>query len=375
LLALNVERFGSCSLRKESAMALGRRTSLDCRSAFTLVELLVVIAIIGILVMMLLPGVQAAREAARRVACQNNIRQVALAVGNYYSAKRAYPRSGEIGPPVPIPFSALSVDELDPRTGNMHSWMTTILPYLEEGAIYDRFNLSRSVLDQAENPQAVVLAPLICPSDDSGGSRIFRHPTLTRGKAFGKGNYAAYVSPTHVDLQHVHPGALVAHRHNTIRHIRDGLSKTLLLAEIRTRNDELDQRGAWALPWVAASVLSFDFHSVHHREDAFKVYVPDYSSLGVNQPPNNQGPNFDMLYHCDEQASQLEGMPCATYENAVFGNHWLSAAPRSRHPGGVYVAFLEGRVNFLLDEVDQVVMAYLVAINDFQTINYDEFVR
>ncbi len=128
----------------------------------------------------------------------------------------------------------------------MHSWVISILPYLEENAIYDRFNLSRSVLDQTENPQATVLAPFVCPSDDTGGSRIFRHPTLTRGKAFGKGNYAAYVSPTHVDLQHLQPGALVAHRNNRLRHIRDGLTNTLLLAEVRTRNDELDQRALGA---------------------------------------------------------------------------------------------------------------------------------
>jgi prepilin-type N-terminal cleavage/methylation domain-containing protein len=347
------------------------------RAAFTLVELLVVIAIIGVLAMMLLPAVQAAREAGRRVACQNNIRQVALAVGTYYSAHRAYPRSGDIGPPVGIFSSLLSVDELDPRTGRMHSWVTEILPFLEENALYDRFDFSRSVLQQPAEPQSTVIAPFVCPSDDSGGGRIYRHPTITNGKAFGKGNYAAYVSPTHVDLQHVHPGALVAHRQNTIKHIRDGLTKTLLLAEIRTRDDERDQRGAWALPWAGSSVIAFDFHSTHYREDAFRIYVPDYSSLGVAQPPNNQGPNFDMLYDCNEQASQLDRMPCAIYSSSFSfnSNHWLSAAPRSQHPGGVHVAFLEGRVNFLLDEVDEIVMAYLVAINDHQTIDFDDFVR
>ncbi len=370
-------------------MARGRRSILARSAAFTLVELLVVIAIIGVLVALLLPAVQAAREAGRRVACQNNIRQVALAVGNYNSAKGGFPRSGDIGPPTDITFSGLSQSEMDPRTGRMHSWVTAILPYLEENAIYDRFHLSRSVLDQPENPQATVLAPFVCPSDDSGGGRIFRHPTLTGGKAFGKGNYAAYVSPTHVDLQHLQPGALVANRNNRLRHIRDGLTNTLLLAEIRTRDDELDQRGAWALPWNGSSVLAFDMHSTNLYDKASFIYEPaspivlNGLPLNTQQPPNNQASenpfgisaNFDMLYHCDEQASQLDGMPCATFTDGSTEYHWLSAAPRSRHHGGVFVSFMDGRVGFLLDEVDLELMARMIAIEDRRTLDFEKYVR
>ncbi len=357
-------------------MVLRRQSNLACRAAFTLVELLVVIAIIGILVMMLLPAVQAAHEAGRRVACQNNIRQIALAVGSYQSAKGAYPRSGEIGPPIPITWSQLSWTELDPRTGRMHNWMTAILPFLEENALYDRFDFSRSLLEQPGNPQSSVLATLICPSDYSGGSRIYRHPQFTNNKPFGKGNYAAYVSPMHVDLQHLDPGALVAHRENRVRQIRDGLSNTLLLAEVRTRDDELDQRGAWALPWCGSSVLAFDLHNDYDRDEAFRTYVPNPLTLGAQQPPNNQVlANFDMLYDCNEQASQLEGMPCATFTDGPSTYHWLTAAPRSRHPGGVYVTFMDSRVAFLLDEVDLEVMGRMISIEDRRTLDFDEFVR
>jgi prepilin-type N-terminal cleavage/methylation domain-containing protein/prepilin-type processing-associated H-X9-DG protein len=344
------------------------------RHAFTLVELLVVIAIIGILLMLLLPAVQSAREAARRVTCQNHIRQVGLAVANYESARGHYPRSGIIGPPVPSPNNGLGETELDPRTGKMHNWVIAVLPHLEEGPLFDQFDLSRRLIDQVGNPQATPISMLLCPSDDSSG-RTYQHPLLTRGKPFAKGNYAAYVSPVHVDMQHKQPGALVAHRENRIKHMVDGLSKTMLAAEIRTRDDPRDQRGAWALPWAGASVLAFDLHANYVPYDPLEPYDPDPTSLGQNQPPNNQGPNFDMLYECDERASQIDGMPCARYDDNLFGNHWLSAAPRSRHDGGVYVVFLDGRVSFLVDEVDLVTMAYMIAINDYKPVNLTESVR
>jgi prepilin-type N-terminal cleavage/methylation domain-containing protein/prepilin-type processing-associated H-X9-DG protein len=355
----------------------GRRSP---SAAFTLVELLVVIAIIGILVALLLPAIQGAREAGRRTTCQNHIRQVALAVASHESARSRYPRSGEHGPPVDTPTNGLSETEIDPRTGRMHNWMIAILPYLEEGALFDQFNRSRSLLDQPTNPQAEVLSVLICPSDGTR-NRIFQHPRFTKNRAFGKGNYAAYVSPTHVDLQHKQPGALVAHRENRVRHIKDGISKTLLLAEVLTRDDPLDQRGAWALPWAGASVLAYDFHADYRPNDPYKPYYPDLASLSVTQTPNNQdnpdlgNANFDMLYHCSEQASQIDGMPCATWEENFFGNHWLSAAPRSRHPGGVFVVFMDGHVGFLVDEVDDLVMAYMIAIDDQQAAPFDEFLR
>ena len=70
-----------------------------------------------------------------------------------------------------------------------------------------------------------------------------------------------------------------------------------------------------------------------------------------------------------------DGMPCARYDDFLFGNHWLSAAPRSRHNGGVFVTFLDGRVSFLVDEVDPVTMAYMIAINDYKPVNISEAVR
>src|SRR4051794_39444159 len=113
------------------------RMRVVCRRAFTLVELLVVIAIIGILVALLLPAVQAAREAARRSQCMNNLKQIMLSMHNHVSAKGVFPGGGI------APWPAIQ-DYLTSANGAPYgpdkqdlSWGFQILPYLEGGAIYD----------------------------------------------------------------------------------------------------------------------------------------------------------------------------------------------------------------------------------------------
>ncbi|HTN75701.1 MAG TPA: DUF1559 domain-containing protein, partial [Pirellulaceae bacterium] len=91
--------------------------------AFTLVELLVVIAIIGVLVALLLPAVQAAREAARRMQCTNNLKQIGLAILNYENTHKSLPPGG-----------------LMQKSGFGHSWWVRILPYVEQNAVYEKFD-------------------------------------------------------------------------------------------------------------------------------------------------------------------------------------------------------------------------------------------
>src|SRR5688572_19286757 len=125
------------------------------RPAFTLVELLVVIAIIGVLVAILLPAVQAAREAARRTSCTNNIRQVALAIANYESARRHFPTSFDWN------FT----------TPDTTSWsiQAKILPYLEEGSLYKHINFSLSynstLMPDGSRLQATAIPPYLCASE------------------------------------------------------------------------------------------------------------------------------------------------------------------------------------------------------------------
>ena len=332
-------------------------------AAFTLVELLVVIAIIAILVALLMPAIQAAREAARRISCSNNIRQVGIAVLTYEGAHTAFPSAGLVDS-ADSDYCGNPQYCFDAQSGRMFSWVVQILPQLEEGTLYEQFDLSRSVLEQPMEPQATQLPVMLCPSDSPRGEH-FSHPQLTGGKRFGKGNYAAYVGPYHVENHPAFPGALIGNRKQSSKHITDGLTHTVLLAEIRTRDREHDQRGAWALPWTGASLLAFDMHTEGAINEKFR---PSPRSLGHTQRPNNRGPNIDMLYDCQDVAdAQLRGMPCGQWEQGASGEY-LSAAPRSQHPGGVNTFFLDGHVRFLEDDIDETVMAYAVSINDGQNV-------
>lgn len=325
------------------------------RCAFTLVELLVVIAIIGVLVALLLPAVQAARESARRMSCLNNLKQLTLAICNYETQLGVYPAAGILATPS------------DLRSGKQFSWIVQLLPMMEQQSLADQFDYKVDVFSQSNNPQATHLGMLHCPSDNARGKFLF-DSDLTKGKKFAKGNYAAYCSPFHTDLMDKYPGALVAHQGQCAADIRDGTTNTIVLAEVRVRGNEQDQRGAWALPWTGASLLAFDVHHDGAEGVGYKILA---ASMGQTQRPNNQGPNIDMLYKCTDLAgAQLDRMPCNNFGPGTFA--YLSAAPRSNHYGGVHLSLLDGSVRFINDSIDEVTMAYMVSINDGHVVQVDK---
>jgi|CXWL01.1.fsa_nt_gi prepilin-type N-terminal cleavage/methylation domain-containing protein/prepilin-type processing-associated H-X9-DG protein len=325
------------------------------RSGFTLVELLVVIAIIGILVSLLLPAVQAAREAARRIQCQNNIKQLGLAVQNYHDVFLVLPSSGIVSP---------STTYYIPQTGQQFSWIVLILNQIEQGPLHDTFDFKQSVFQQPLNPQDKSISTLSCPSDSAINS-VFVDATLTSGKRFAKGNYAAYVSPFHVELQNRFPGALVGHRKHRLASITDGTSSTIIISEVLTRALDDDQRGAWALPWTGSSQIALDMHDAVSPVQ-FDSYGYQPIDLGSAQTPNRLLSWGDRLYSCSDPVGALIlKVPCSIGAYTDF----LSAAPRSRHPGGVNAVCADGHVAFIPNTVDMFALAYLIAIDDGNAVS------
>jgi prepilin-type processing-associated H-X9-DG protein len=248
-----------------------------------------------------------------------------------------------------------------------------LLPFLEQQNLHSEFDFSKSVFEQVNNPQAEFVDTLLCPSDSARG-RLHIDEVATMGKAMAKGNYAAYVSPLHIDLQLLWPGALIA-TGQPLRRIVDGTSNTIIFSEVRTLDHEKDERGAWAVPWAGSSILSFDMHHKCANGLGFGAclnegfYRPDSGSVGNTQLPNSTGIK-DTLFYCKEDQqvqAELQGMPCSGWNRQVGTAGFYSASPRSLHPGGVNVAFVDGHTRFVSDDIDDFTFAYWVSINDGQS--------
>jgi prepilin-type processing-associated H-X9-DG protein len=265
--------------------------------------------------------------------------------------------------------------------------MLFVLPFLEEQALFDKFDLStgKTIFNQPQDPQAAVVASLICPSDSGSGGRFFRHAQWTDSKPFAKGNYAAFASPIHITHLEYFPGAFGGFIPGSTtgqesRKIKD-TTKTLAITEVRTRADEADQRGAWALPWSGASLVSSDIH--HLGQDMpsnglqkIRIYIPgkEEEDRRLAQTPNKQESIFDQVYSCEEIPALLERMPCEATTGGVTG-YW-SAAPRSMHSRGVNACFLDGHVGFLPDDVDFIAYSYMISTRDESVeLNVTEHVK
>jgi prepilin-type N-terminal cleavage/methylation domain-containing protein len=364
------------ALAMEYSMTVSHRAKTEKNfrpRGFTLVELLVVIAIIGILVALLLPAIQAAREAARRISCQNNVKNLALAVLTYADAKKGLPPATNAVTPSP---SQLLVTAL---VDNELSWIVQILPQIEEQALYEKFYPNRPILPlggrpgqdfvNKGNPQEVQPQILLCPSDLSRG-RTFKETIGTFSAfRFAKGNYAAYVSPVHVGCMRTYSSAMI-NEVQPFKRFTDGTTKTVMLAEVRTRDDERDPRGVWAASWTGGSILAYDMHSlvggaaeVSCKDKRGAPYTP-MAYPGVDSLPPNTGAgwsNEDYIRACDTNPSLFDQMPCH-----VQSDSRAAASPRSLHPGGVNAAHVDGSGIWISNDIDLWLMGRMVSINDGQ---------
>jgi prepilin-type N-terminal cleavage/methylation domain-containing protein len=189
----------------------------DAREGFTLVELLVVISIIGVLVALTMPAVQSAREAARRSQCQNNLKQIGLALNNYVTLGEAFP----------IGYLAWT----KPTTGSAPgwAWSAAILPQLEQGPIYSAMNVNLPI-DVADNAtvRVAALAIYVCPSDRNTGAFTVTSQ-VTRGSIGAQTiSYAANGGTSAATTPN---GMFLMNRSVRPKQVKDGLSNTFAVGE------------------------------------------------------------------------------------------------------------------------------------------------
>lgn len=201
-----------------------RSCSFSWRSGFTLVELLVVIAIIGVLVSLLLPAVQTAREASRRTQCLSQMRQLAIAVQNYNDSLKFYPASGIVDTTQPL---------YEARTGTMFSWIVLILPYYEQKPLHDKFDFNRTVIDQPNDPQATHIKPLLCPSDTAFWPLFVRHRANQQSQ-LAKGKLHRVLGTDACGVSKPLWGGFTSHKPHREQAFEEGTSNTLLLSEVLT---------------------------------------------------------------------------------------------------------------------------------------------
>ena len=278
---------------------------------FTLVELLVVITIIGILISLLLPAVQAAREAARRMQCGNNLKQIGLALHLHNEAKGYFP---------PGHFWHQSGSD-----GSEATWITYSLPYLEQANLYATIDWTQP-FGQAHSTNRVqwtvcktTLSTFSCPSNE-------QVEAVANG-GYARGTYAANngIGPmVESDLANLPvkrmAGVFYLNSNMTAAQVRDGLSNTAFVHEIRTVPGE-------------------DFRGMMH--------YPEGPLCHHNYTPNSTVPDEIRGDAC----ISVDGAPC---DGSLY-NSWnprvLTMTARSNHAGGVNLALGDGSVRFVGDSV------------------------
>lgn len=320
-------------------------------SGFTLVELLVVITIIGVLISMLMPAVNAARESANRASCSNNIKQLALACLNYDQSWKALPcactQTGTW-------LERCNGNGVQPQpTNQRENWVIMILPYIEQTALFNSFvekfeennanhaNATAIGDKKFEHLREIELPVMKCPSD--ANNRIPYTYNVDNTK-WARGNYGANMGLTLADyLGHdtwwTNTGArgVMGPRHSlSTGEISDGTSNTILLAELRSGLSAKDIRGTWSMGGAGSSATCRN------------GYI-----CGDDNGPNYLVEGSDDIYQCSSSGMGIVSkerqrlkMPCGEGTNSN-----RQATTRSMHQAGVMTAFVDNSVHFISDNI------------------------
>jgi prepilin-type N-terminal cleavage/methylation domain-containing protein/prepilin-type processing-associated H-X9-DG protein len=240
-------------------------TTKSARPAFTLVELLVVIAIIAILIGLLLPAVQKVREAAARIQCQNNLKQIGLACHNYHDARQGLPP----GYLATVPYVDGATD-----TAPGWGWGAFLLPYLEQDNLFHQIDFSQPV--QNSPAIQVMVKAYLCPSDVPPTTAFpITDPTGATVALAAPSSYAATVGPDASDVADpTGLGVFYRNSHTRLTDITDGTSQTVMIGD----RAWVDSQGIWAgapsgavlrpgprNPWVNATAAAPAFVLVHNN--------------------------------------------------------------------------------------------------------------
>jgi len=320
------------------------------RLGFTLVELLVVIAIIGVLVALLLPAVQAAREAARRTECTNKMKQMGLALQNHHDRFGRFPPAGDKGA-----YSG--------KTGAQWgmSWAFFLLPEVEQNSLFDQINnytKSSQPGYNHSNVQAIVknvqLDSFLCPSSDlpvnsanknHSGQTTVIHYTAIGGAAYGLGGNNVVTKTTeHKDGTYgnsSNSGILYANSATKIRDITDGTSNTMIVGEVssyfRRGTSKLhNYRPSYTYGWTMGGAYDWN-----HADTRGMNWTTVRYKINYSLPANN-----------------------SSIPDGITTNPGANTPLNSNHPGGCVVAISDGSTSFLPETIADLTLAQLAHKSD-----------
>jgi prepilin-type N-terminal cleavage/methylation domain-containing protein/prepilin-type processing-associated H-X9-DG protein len=349
------------------------RTPTRCRG-FTLIELLVVIAIIGVLIALLLPAVQAAREAARRMQCANNLKQIGLALHNYQDANAVFPMSTTSAAPGPGGACL----------NGLFSWHAAILPQIDQQAVFDGINFGVGNTDDCSSlddqlhaatigrthpngtAARTVVAAFLCPSDapasgpamgevgpasqNYSGNAGWTPDTsgTTAGPRLGRHNgFIGLVSPATRAAWHVGPVRVAM--------IADGLSQTVAVAERRLprASDPEDIDAMYSEPEPTRSYCAGNAGATRTL-DRWQRYC---GSISFPDPAWSVYPGRAWISGWGHAGGTylhvmpINGRNCHLYGGEHDANNLIT--PSSRHDGGINALFGDGSVRFLKQSMAQ----------------------